>query len=166
MGLLLKQFELSQNLEDFEENLSPHAEDLLETEEPTTNGAQLSQGSAIATPSTASTLQAQTSSKVRITSEQKGYVYCVHMLSSRVHEITPQIAQKIRNLEGRKGGRVVLGWKRKQGSYFHFVLPKAKKVELLGFLETYGSLQFTPAPHSLVMPEGEERYILWVRHAP
>ncbi|MCB0393564.1 MAG: hypothetical protein KDD25_03355 [Bdellovibrionales bacterium] len=92
----------------------------------------------------------------------KGYVIRMYMFSDRVDEITPLIVEKIENIGGKKAGEVRLGWRKKQGSYFHFSIPEDKNSEFTRFISQFGDVRISKDEHPRVMPEGTERYILWV----
>lgn len=92
----------------------------------------------------------------------KGEIYRVYMSSSRVDEITPEMVEKILALGGEKAGEVQLGWKRQQGSYFHFSLPESNFGQLKSFMQNLGPVRIVREPHGRVMPPGTIRLILWL----
>ncbi|OQW54648.1 MAG: hypothetical protein A4S09_05690 [Proteobacteria bacterium SG_bin7] len=92
----------------------------------------------------------------------KGYVYKQFMNLTDLETIAPEITAKIVELGGEKAGEVELGWKKPNGRYYHFVMPTGNREILIEFLKTYGALTEVKDPHVRVMPEGEERYILWI----
>ena len=76
----------------------------------------------------------------------------------------PVIREKILSLEGRAAGAVDLGWlRRRDESYFHFVVPEANYAELERYLKTFGAVQLSHEKSSRVMPEGQIRIILLVK---
>ena len=91
-----------------------------------------------------------------------GYVYRMYMFSNQVDKITPMIVEKIKTLGGSKAGEVKLGWRKKQGSYFHFKLGEGKYSEITKYLSEFGSLRVSKDEHKRVMPKGELRFILWI----
>lgn len=92
----------------------------------------------------------------------KGYVYKQFMNLKNLEALEPEITAKIVELGGEKAGEVELGWKKPNGRYYHFVLPADNRKPLVEFLKTFGPLTEVKDPHVRVMPEGEERYILWI----
>jgi hypothetical protein len=92
----------------------------------------------------------------------KGYVVRMSMYSDQVDKITPKIVEKINELGGDKAGEVKLGWRKKNGSYFHFMIPESKNSELTRFISQFGDVRISKDVHSRIMPEGTERYILWI----
>lgn len=92
----------------------------------------------------------------------KGYVYKQFMNLADLETIAPEITAKIVELGGEKAGEVELGWKKPNGRYYHFVMPADNREILVEFLKAYGQLTEVKDPHARVMPEGEERYILWI----
>lgn len=94
--------------------------------------------------------------------QRRGYVYRLFMDLKQLDQFTPAIAQKIKGLGGQKAGDVPLGWKRGEGSYYHFTLPETQYDSLLTVLKSYGPVRISKDPHPRVMPEGEIRLILWI----
>ena len=94
--------------------------------------------------------------------ERKGYVYKVYMNLDNVQYYTPLIIKKIKQLKGKKAGRVKLGWRKSKGSYFHFSLPESNQPQLLQELKTFGAVRFQKERHKRIMPEGQIRMILWI----
>lgn len=92
----------------------------------------------------------------------RGELYRVYMISDKVNDLTPEFVAKITSLGGAKAGEVQLGWRRKQGSYFHFSLPESKYDELKGFLQTFGPVRIVKEAHPRIMPAGQIRLILWL----
>ncbi len=92
----------------------------------------------------------------------KGYVYKQFMNLADLETLAPEITAKIIELGGEKAGEVELGWKKPNGRYYHFIMPADNRETLVEFLKTYGALTEVKDPHVRVMPEGEERYILWI----
>lgn len=92
----------------------------------------------------------------------KGFVYKAFMKLNNLDDMTPQIADIIRNLGGQRAGEVELGWRRDSGSYYHFTLPESNYQELLNSLKTFGPVQIFKESHRRVMPAGKIRFILWV----
>lgn len=120
----------------------------------------------IVEPKAASTAVAQKSSQALGSSvkegQRKGYVYRLFMDLSRLDQLTQPIAQKIKGLGGEKAGDVPLGWKRGEGSYYHFTLPETNYANLLAQLKSYGPVRISKDAHPRVMPEGTIRLILWI----
>ncbi len=92
----------------------------------------------------------------------RGYVYRMYMFLSNVDEVTPVIAKKIRELGGKKAGEVRLGWRKEDGSYFHFTLPEEKYSEITSFVSQYGDVRISKDEHKRIMPRGINRFILWI----
>ncbi len=93
---------------------------------------------------------------------KKGYVYKLFMKLTNLDQISPEIADKIIELGGEKAGEVELGWRKPDGSYYHFILPKENYKALQDALKTYGPVTLVKDPHDRIMAEGKERYILWI----
>jgi len=66
------------------------------------------------------------------------------------------------SLGGQKAGEVQIGWRKPDGSYFHFSLEEDKLEELKQFMSSYGPVRFYKDPHWRVMPQGKIRIILWI----
>lgn len=116
---------------------------------------------AIATaPAAETTVPAETQKAV----PKKGnaYVYRMTMFVEDVDHVTSEIVALISSLSGEKAGEVELGWRRKGGSYFHFSVPQSNSVAMQEGLKKYAQFQIVKSSHPRVMPEGTERYILWV----
>ena len=92
----------------------------------------------------------------------KGFVYRLYMFSPRIEELTPELVQKIEALGGKKAGDVQLGWRRANGSYFHFSVPEEGFEQLVAFLRLKTEVRVDKDPHSRVMPKGTVRAILWL----
>ncbi len=90
------------------------------------------------------------------------YVYRMTMYVEDVDTVTPEIAALISGLGGEKAGEVELGWRRKGGSYFHFSVPQNNSGTLQDGLKKYAPFNIIKSSHPRIMPEGIERYILWV----
>lgn len=99
---------------------------------------------------------------VNTTVQAKGLLYRVYMSSDQIDELTPQMVQKITALGAERAGEVQLGWRREQGSYFHFSMPEANYEELTNYLQTLGPVRIVKEPHRRVMPAGQIRLILWL----
>jgi len=92
----------------------------------------------------------------------KGYVYKLVMSLANLDLLGPEIAEKIIAMGAIKAGEVEIGWRKLNGNYYHFVIEKEKGLELLEVLKTYGDVQTVKDPHGRVMPENQDRYILWI----
>ncbi len=96
----------------------------------------------------------------------RGEVYKLFMNLSNLDVLTPEIADRIRELGGAKAGQVPLGWRRTNGSYFHFSIDENNYEALQTMLKEYGSLRVIRDAHSRVMPKGVRRMILWIERVP
>lgn len=96
----------------------------------------------------------------------RGEVYKLFMDLANLDVITPEIADRIRDLGGKKAGQVPLGWRRAKGSYFHFSINEDNYEALQTMLKEYGSLRIIREPHTRVMPLGVKRVILWIERVP
>lgn len=94
--------------------------------------------------------------------KRQGYVYRLVMFVDNVDDVTPQIVQLLETNGGKKAGEVELGWRRKGGSYFHFTIPKQSYAVVTEGLKQYSDFNIVKSDHPRVMPEGVERFILWV----
>lgn len=92
----------------------------------------------------------------------KGELYRAFIKLDNIDIVTQEFINKIVSLGGKKAGEVKLGWRRSDGSYFHFSLNESKLEELKKFISSYGALRLLKDPHWRVMPEGEIRMILLV----
>ncbi|MCB0356216.1 MAG: hypothetical protein KDD40_04375, partial [Bdellovibrionales bacterium] len=92
----------------------------------------------------------------------KGELYRAFMTLDNIDTVTQEFIDKISQLGGEKAGKVRLGWRKKDGSYFHFEMDESKLEDLENFFKTYGALRIYKDPHWRVMPEGKIRIILWV----
>jgi len=89
-----------------------------------------------------------------------GVLYRGSLRTTNVEATTPKLIEFLAQAGGRKAGQVPLGWKKDQGSYFHFTIPEAKYGELEAFFGDYGTLVITKERHERVMPEGIIRLII------
>jgi hypothetical protein len=94
------------------------------------------------------------------------YVYRMTMYVDDVDTVTPEIVALITSLGGERAGEVELGWRRKSGSYFHFSIPQANSEAVQQGLKKYATFNMVKSAHPRVMPEGVERYILWLEKKP
>ncbi len=103
------------------------------------------------------------SKKVEEKETGKGAVYRVFMENKNIEETSDIIVNKIIDLGGRKAGEVKLGWKKKKGSYFYFILPEKNKKELMDFLKQFSVVRVEKQPHERIISYGNIRLILWVK---
>ena len=73
-----------------------------------------------------------------------------------------EITQFISTMDGRKAGKVELGWKKDEGRYYHFVLPEKNYDGLVNFLKEKGFLEIKKEAHPRVIKEGFMRIILTI----
>ena len=92
----------------------------------------------------------------------KGYVYKLVMSLVNLELLGPEIAEKIIAMGAIKAGEVEIGWRKPNGNYYHFVIEKEKGTELLEMLQAYGPIEKIKDSHGRVMPENQDRYILWI----
>lgn len=97
---------------------------------------------------------------------RRGEVFKLFMDLSNLDVMTPEIADRIRELGGVKAGQVPLGWRRTNGSYFHFSIDEENYGALETMLREYAPLRILRDPHNRVMPEGVRRVILWIERVP
>lgn len=95
----------------------------------------------------------------------KGFLYRAFMELDNLDVLTDRISADIEKLGGEKAGEVPLGWKKPDGSYYHFSMPDANYDELVTILKNYGEVRIYKDPHPRVMPEGVIRLILWIEDA-
>lgn len=93
----------------------------------------------------------------------KGELYRSYMNVKDVEGVTAKVVELIRALEGKKAGKVQLGWPKPNSSYFHFALPEKNYDELVKKLNDYGRLKIYKYPHGRMMPEGQRRIILEIK---
>ncbi len=91
-----------------------------------------------------------------------GYIYRISFKNENAYEITPDLVEKIISLGGKKAGQVELGWKKSNGSYFHFAIPDTSYDMLIDTLSKYGSFSVDKSEHPRVMPDGVLRFIVWI----
>lgn len=92
----------------------------------------------------------------------KGELYRASISLRSVDKVTEELIQQIVSLGGKKAGKVKLGWKKSNSSYFHFYMSKENLEDLKGYIGKYGKLKVSKEPHWRVMPEGQIRMILEV----
>jgi hypothetical protein len=93
----------------------------------------------------------------------KGVLFRMFMEHNKIDEVTPKIVNLIESLGGKKAGKVKLGWRKPNGSYFHFSIPEEHKATLLSGLKDFGLIQISEEAHWRVMPEGKIRFILMMK---
>ncbi len=92
----------------------------------------------------------------------KGVLFRAFMKLDDIERHTEEFREKILSLGGEKAGEVQVGWRKPDGSYFHFSLDEENLEPLKQFMSEYGPVRFYKDPHWRVMPEGKIRMILWV----
>lgn len=100
--------------------------------------------------------------KVDTQAVAQGFVYRLYMFLRETDTLAPMMVKDLEGFGAIKAGQVPLGWKQKNGRYFHFTVDGSKEQQLLDKLRTYGTVRLKKDPHPRVMPEGTLRYILWV----
>lgn len=95
-----------------------------------------------------------------------GYIHRININISNVDEVAPEITNMIVSLGGKKAGEVELGWRKANGSYYHFTIPQENYDLLIDSLKKYGTFKVDKSEHPRVMPEGVLRFILWVEKTP
>ena len=100
--------------------------------------------------------------KVETAKKGNAYVYRMVMFVDNVDKITPELVKMMKTLGAEKAGEVELGWRRKGGSYFHFTIPQSNNQLLQDSLKKYSNFNLIKSSHPRVMPDGIERFILWV----
>jgi hypothetical protein len=108
------------------------------------------------------TLVASTKEPTVVDMEERGYIYKAYMNLPNVDEVSGEIANIIRGYDGKKAGGVELGWRKPNGSYYHFTIPESNYQKLEQALRTYGLVRIYKEKHKRVVPEGLIRLILWV----
>lgn len=93
-------------------------------------------------------------------SKRQGYLYRATIDVTNVTAVSAKLAERIAELGGRKAGDVELGWKRGDGSYFHFTIPESKYQDILTLFGEYGQLKINKEKHERIMPEGIIRLII------
>ncbi len=107
--------------------------------------------------------QAPVSAKARKeTAAPRGVVYRATMSLENLDILTDQLRELLEKLGAEKAGDVRLGWRKPNGSYFHFSLPESNYDQAMQSLRTFGPVRISKDPHWRVMPEGKIRFILWV----
>lgn len=93
---------------------------------------------------------------------QKGFVYRANIKLKNLDSVSPKIVSLIENLGGIKAGEVRLGWRKPDGSYFHFLIEEIRYEELKKQLLQYAPVNFTKDEHPRVIESGKMRIILWI----
>lgn len=94
--------------------------------------------------------------------QPKGFLYRANMELKNIESVTEEIREGLLALGGEKAGKVRMGWRKPNGSYFHFSIPEANYQEATSLLRKYGSIRITKDRHWRVMPENKIRIILWI----
>jgi hypothetical protein len=95
-------------------------------------------------------------------SSSQGYLYRGTISVTNLTATSEKFVERIGDLGGRKAGEVDLGWKKGDGTYFHFTIPEARYETLIGYLNEYGKLQIQKEKHERIMPDGIIRLIISV----
>ena len=95
-----------------------------------------------------------------------GTLHRMSMKISNIENRADEITNKILALGGKKAGRVRLGWRKPDGNYYHFSIPKNNMQQLSTTLGEYGPVRLSKHPHTRVMPEGVNRIILFIEDGP
>lgn len=109
---------------------------------------------------------AQSASENTLTRAQNGFLYRTTFKVQNLETSTAELVAKVEALGGKKAGEVPLGWKRSNGSYFHFSMPEANYPQLSEFLRKFGAPSIVKEKNPRVMPEGSIRMILEVEGNP
>ncbi len=91
-----------------------------------------------------------------------GVVYRAVMTMPAISETSQEIKDELERLGAERAGQVPLGWKKTNGSYFHFTLPVSNYDSLVRLLSRYGQVRMTKDSHPRLMPDGLIRVILWI----
>jgi hypothetical protein len=105
--------------------------------------------------------EAQAENTRKATATQ-GYLYRGTISVSNLTVTSDKFVERINDLGGRRAGEVELGWKRGDGTYFHFTIPEAKYDALVSYLNEYGKLHIQKEKHERIMPDGIIRLIISV----
>jgi hypothetical protein len=92
----------------------------------------------------------------------QGYLYRGSIAVANLPVTTTKFVEKIAEMGGRKAGEVPLGWKKGNGTYFHFTIPEKQLDTIEKFMNGYGHLKISKEKHPRVMPEGIVRIIITV----
>jgi hypothetical protein len=94
----------------------------------------------------------------------KGELYSMMMSFPISDNVAIQIRDRILSDGGAKAGQVELAWRKKgpAGRYYHFTIPEKKYQRFVNFLGKFGPVRIYKSPHPRVMPEGQQRVILWI----
>jgi hypothetical protein len=103
--------------------------------------------------------QEESSQKAKV----DGQLFRVYMVLNNVNSTIPKVVAKIRELGGKKAGRVEIGLRKKEGAYFHFILPELNETTLYSYLKSFGAVKVYEKKHKRVMKDGKRRYILWIQ---
>lgn len=95
-----------------------------------------------------------------VESKRQGFLFRATIDVTNVTAVSTKLVEGINQLGGRKAGDVELGWKRGEGSYFHFTIPESKYEEILTLFGEYGTLKINKEKHERIMPEGIIRLII------
>lgn len=114
-------------------------------------------------PSNTSTKLSDKSTLKEKKSELKGLIFRIFLDVEQLDQTTSKVISKIKSLDGKKAGRVPLGWKRKRDRYFHFSLPESNESALMEYLKGLGSVRIIRDPHRRIMPKGTLRFILLIK---
>ncbi len=95
-----------------------------------------------------------------------GYIHRISINTANVDDITPEVTDMIESLGGKKAGEVELGWKKQNGSYYHFTIPEENYDLLVDRLKKYGEFTVEKTEHPRIMPEGLLRFIVWIEKTP
>ena len=91
----------------------------------------------------------------------QGFLYRAFMTGKDLSTSGPAISDAIRNLGGKKAGKVELGWEKAEHiRYYHFTLPESRYNGLVDRLKNFGPVQIYKDPHWRIMPQGTIRIIL------
>jgi hypothetical protein len=108
---------------------------------------------------------AGTAKKIAIDINSTKIVYRAFMNLANVDTHTPAITTGIEKLGGQKAGEVQLGWRKKTGSYYHFVIPRNNEKALLELLNKYAPVRVYALRHQRMVPQEQMRFVLWIEEA-
>jgi len=155
---------------EFADEVPGQENNLAETQDNSDKGEQIAKKESVqqvsaVTPTTSTTIPAKTTvaataAEAITESKRQGFLYRGSIQVTNVAAATPKIVENLHDLGGRKAGDVELGWKRGDGSYFHFTIPESKYQETIAVFNEYGNLKISKEKHERVMPEGIIRLII------
>ena len=102
---------------------------------------------------------------VKAAASGNAFLYRGKVVASDLDVATTALIEKLNSLGATKGGKVEIGWRKPNASYFHFVMGEEYFSDVKNAFSEHGKFVIDKTPHRRVMPAGKIRFIIEVKGA-